>query len=147
MLAQRLGKELVRRKTFSSRCVSQGNSVVFRGMSSAVGPVKRDADFPIESSIRTKLTNAFSPVHLEIMNESHMHNVPANSETHFKVVVISTHFDAVKLLKRHQAVNTVLKDELAGGVHALSIVAKTPEQWEKSKEIKPSPKCRGGSKA
>ena len=32
------------------------------------------------------------------------------------------------------------------GVHALSIVAKTPEQWEKmsNNDIDPSPKCRGG---
>jgi stress-induced morphogen len=116
-------------------------------MSTAAISGQGEIDFPIERSIREKLTKAFSPTHLEILNESHMHNVPRNSETHFKVVVISTDFDEVKLLKRHQAVNKVLGDELAGGVHALSIVAKTPEQWGKSNEIKPSPKCRGGSKA
>ena len=108
MFLQKLGKEFIRRKS-SSSCffVAKGRSVVFRGMSSAVGLDKDDVGFPIETSIRGKLTKAFSPTHLEVLNESHMHNVPPNSETHFKVVVISTHFDEVNLLKRHQAVNSV----------------------------------------
>lgn len=42
-------------------------------------------------------------------------------------------------------VNDMLKDELSNGVHALSIVAKTPEQWASSdKNVEPSPNCRGG---
>lgn len=42
-------------------------------------------------------------------------------------------------------VNDILKDELKNGVHALSIVAKTPEQWVVAdKYIEPSPNCRGG---
>ena len=148
MFLQKFGKEFVRRSS-SNSCffVEKSSSIVCRGMSSTGGIGNDGGGFPIEKSIREKLTAAFSPVHLEVLNESHMHNVPPNSETHFKVVVISTHFDEVKLLKRHQAVNSVLKNELACGVHALSIVAKTPEQWDKSKEVKPSPKCRGGSKA
>lgn len=41
--------------------------------------------------------------------------------------------------------NEILKEELQNGVHALSIVAKTPKQWEESvKEVEPSPNCRGG---
>ena len=32
---------------------------------------------------------AFAPLHLEVTNESHMHSVPAGSETHFKVIVVS----------------------------------------------------------
>lgn len=42
-------------------------------------------------------------------------------------------------------VNEILKEELSTGVHALSIVAKTPDQWQASdKIIEPSPNCRGG---
>ena len=74
-----------------------------------------------------------------------MHNVPKNSETHFKVVVVSDMFDGSPLIKRHRTVNTLLKDELASGVHALSITAKTREQWDKSHVVEPSPTCMGGS--
>ena len=40
-----------------------------------------------------------NPTHLEIINESYMHNVPKGSETHFKVVVISDVFDKLPLIK------------------------------------------------
>ena len=85
----------------------------------------------VGKAIEGKLQAAFSPSHLQIINESHMHNVPKNSETHFKVVVVSDVFEGVKLLQRHRDVNEILKEELAGPVHALSISAKTPSQWEK----------------
>ena len=57
----------------------------------------------------------FEPLHLEVINESKNHNVPKNSETHFKVVVVSTKFDGLKLIERHRAVNTLLRDELKTG--------------------------------
>ena len=61
------------------------------------------------------------PTHLEVINESNMHNVPRGSETHFKVVVVSSAFEDLSLIKRHRSVNDVLKSELDGPVHALSI--------------------------
>ncbi|XP_051174163.1 bolA-like protein DDB_G0274169 [Leptopilina boulardi] len=100
---------------------------------------------PTELSIRKKLQDALNPKHLEILNESYMHNVPKGSETHFKVLVVSDKFNDQTLIKRHRTVNDILKEELASGVHALSIVAKTPDQWEdNAKTISPSPQCRGG---
>jgi hypothetical protein len=48
--------------------------------------------FPVTSSIRQKLTDSLKPIHLDVLNESHMHNVPKNSETHFKVVVVAEEF-------------------------------------------------------
>jgi len=105
--------------------------------------------FPVTASIESKLAEQLQPLHLEVINESHMHNVPVNSETHFKVVVVSEQFDNLKtILQRHRTVNAILKEELQGPVHALSIIAKTPQQWQTMQrtgaEIKPSPKCRGG---
>lgn len=74
-----------------------------------------------------------------------MHNVPKNSETHFKVVVVSDQFDAVKSpLQRHRLINAALAAELEGPVHALSIVAKSPSQWEKNQTVPLSPNCKGG---
>jgi BolA protein len=101
--------------------------------------------FPVTQVIREKLSQAFSPQVLEVINESHMHNVPVHSETHFKVVVVSDQFNDVRSpLQRHRLVNATLKEELDGPVHALSIIAKSPTQWENSPEIPVSPNCKGG---
>ena len=52
----------------------------------------------IEASIRTKLIKAFNPQHLDVLNESYMHNVPKGAETHFKVVVVSDKFNDQTLI-------------------------------------------------
>lgn len=54
---------------------------------------------PVENSIRGKLEAALKPLHCDVINESYMHNVPKNSETHFKVVVVSEIFDNQPLIK------------------------------------------------
>lgn len=56
-------------------------------------------DKPMEHAIRRKLTETLNPVHLDVLNESYMHNVPRGSETHFKVVVVSDKFDNLPLIK------------------------------------------------
>ena len=102
---------------------------------------------PVESRITEKLQEAFQPViHLQVLNESYMHNIPKGSETHFKVVVVSNHFENKNLVARHRAVNDTLSEELSNGVHALSIIAKSGTQWSEmcNQSVEPSPKCRGG---
>ncbi|XP_074836791.1 bolA-like protein 1 [Carettochelys insculpta] len=111
---------------------------------SSSGPTMEEK--PVESSIRTKLLQALQPVHLEVHNESAMHAVPPGSETHFKVVIASQRFAGMPLLQRHRLVNEILQAELAGPVHALSIQAKTPQQWEENPSVNQSPGCLGGSK-
>ncbi|KAL3276802.1 hypothetical protein HHI36_012165 [Cryptolaemus montrouzieri] len=103
------------------------------------------AEKPIENSIKNKMTTNLVPSYLDVMNESYMHNVPPESETHFKIVIVSEHFFNLPNLKRHQLIYNLLKDELQNGVHALSIVAKTSQEWDAmDKNIGPSPNCRGG---
>lgn len=77
---------------------------------------------PLQAAIRSKLAEKLNPVHLDVINESYMHNVPASSETHFKVVVISEKFENVPLIQRHRLVNEALDYELKNGIHALSIM-------------------------
>eukprot|EP00754_Rhynchopus_humris_P035020 Rhum_TRINITY_DN16594_c0_g1::Rhum_TRINITY_DN16594_c0_g1_i1::g.163760::m.163760/K05527/bolA; BolA family transcriptional regulator, general stress-responsive regulator len=115
--------------------------------SSSVAAAAAAGHGPVGSAIAGKLSESFTPSALQVLNESHMHNVPPGSETHFKVVVVSDAFEGVKLLDRHRLVNALLKDELAGPVHALSINAKTPAQWEKNSTVQASPSCRGGDGA
>jgi len=102
---------------------------------------------PIATQIREKLQTAFLPHHLQVINESSGHNVPPGSESHFKVVIVSRSFAGKSTIDRHRMVNGMLNEELEGPVHALSIVARTPEQWKERGEVPASPQCAGGSKA
>lgn len=102
----------------------------------------------IQTNIEDKITQALQPEFLEVVNESHMHNVPPGSESHFKVTVVSREFDNKMLVARHRLLNQLLKEELDGPVHALSLHTLTPSEWqEKNGEIRKSPPCLGGSKA
>jgi stress-induced morphogen len=102
----------------------------------------------ISRSIHDKLVEQLAPVALQVINESRMHAVPKDSETHFKVIVVSHAFEGQTLVKRHRLINTILADELRGGVHALAIHAYTPDQWTAHGGDTPkSPPCLGGSKA
>lgn len=101
----------------------------------------------IQNSIERKLLEHFSPEHLEVINESSMHNVPDGSESHFKVVIVAPIFAGERLIKRHRAVNSVLKDELANDIHALALHTYTQQEWKNLYgEYPQSPNCLGGSK-
>ncbi len=101
----------------------------------------------VQQKIQTKLTEALSPTHLEVIDETRNHNVPADSESHFKVVIVSVQFEGKMLLARHREINSILAGELKNGVHALSLHTKTPAEWEAQNGCVPkSPPCAGGSK-
>lgn len=53
----------------------------------------------VENTIRSKLQDALDTKHLDVINESYMHNVPKSAETHFKVVVVSGKFEGLPLIK------------------------------------------------
>jgi BolA protein len=101
-----------------------------------------------KARIEDTLSNSLSPMHLDVSDESHMHNVPAGAESHFKVLAVSEAFAGEKLIDRHRRINAVLRDEFAGGLHALAIHAWTPQEWfDKGGGAAPaSPECLGGSK-
>ncbi len=100
----------------------------------------------LHATIESKLGDALHPLHLEVVNESHMHSVAPGSETHFKVLVVSPTFEGLGLVDRHRRVNEILSDELKNGVHALTIRAIAPSQWTGHAEGFTSPACLGGSK-
>ncbi len=98
----------------------------------------------VQSKIESKLAQAIDLQHLEVVNESGNHNVPAGSESHFKVVLVSDTFTDLKLIARHKQVNGILRDELANDIHALAIHTYTPEEWRKKNGAAPmSPPCLG----
>ena len=101
----------------------------------------------IQQMIEAKLRAALEPVHLEVLNESHMHSVPPGSETHFRVSVASAAFEGKRAVARHQLVYAALAAELKGGVHALALHTWTPQEWAAHGGAVPeSPPCLGGSK-
>jgi stress-induced morphogen len=104
----------------------------------------------VEMEIRKRIDSVFGPVHLELDNESRMHNVPPGSETHFRVVVVSSKFEGLSRIARQRLVNETLADLIApGGIHALTQKTLTPEEWQKAGGADGfvSPACLGGSKA
>ena len=102
----------------------------------------------VQQEIEQRLQQHFSPGHLEVANESHMHSVPANSETHFRVVIVSDAFDGKRKVARHQQVYAELVAQLEGPVHALALHTYTPQEWQQRQQQAPqSPDCLGGSKA
>ncbi|MGM0614909.1 BolA/IbaG family iron-sulfur metabolism protein [Halomonas sp. CH40] len=98
----------------------------------------------LQTQIEHKLAT-LEPVVVQVENESHRHNVPANSETHFKVTLVSSRFEGLMPVKRHQQMYALLADELSGPVHALALHLYTPEEWQARGGERPdSPNCRGG---
>jgi BolA family transcriptional regulator, general stress-responsive regulator len=82
--------------------------------------------------ITEKLTGAFAPTSLRVEDESHQHEGHAGhrpgGQTHFRVYIVSDAFRGKSRIERHRMINTALTDELQGGVHALAIHAKSPEE-------------------
>ncbi len=102
----------------------------------------------IATVIEEKLRAAFSPLHLDVINESNNHNVPPGSESHFKVTIVSKNFEGERLIKRHRAVNSVLSEELSGKIHALAMHTYTEKEWHEfyADNTPESPQCAGGGK-
>lgn len=102
----------------------------------------------IQTKIEEKLVSNLTPQYLEVINESHNHNVPSGAESHFKVILVAEEFDGLRLIQRHRRVNQILAEELANGVHALAIHTFTESEWVvKHGEVPASPLCHGGSGA
>ena len=91
----------------------------------------------IREQIEAKLRAAFDPMYLEVVDESYRHNVPAGSESHFKVVLVSDRFTGERFLNR-------LTEELSNTVHALALHTYTIKEWEALQDtVFASPPCRG----
>jgi BolA family transcriptional regulator, general stress-responsive regulator len=85
----------------------------------------------LQSRITEKLSEAFAPERMDIINESHLHaghkpEFDGGGETHFRVRIVSARFSTMSRLARHRAVNELLKPELDAGLHALAIEPAAP---------------------
>lgn len=84
------------------------------------------------STIRAKLTRAFHPLRLDVINESHLHaghrGSPGTGESHFRVLIVSPAFAGKSRLARHRLVNAILAEELKGKIHALALELHAPNE-------------------
>ena len=78
--------------------------------------------------------------HMFLENESSMHNVPPNSESHFKLIIASDDFIKLSKVKRHQLIYQILS-KIMSEIHALSIQAFTIEEYKANPVIYSSPDC------
>lgn len=87
------------------------------------------------------------PVHLEVIDESHMHsrrqdkNSAESHETHFKIIIVSAAFIGLSKVKRQQIVYSFVTPLFQMGLHALSQATYTPEEWDAQPRANPSPVC------
>lgn len=95
--------------------------------------------------IERQLNESFQPEQLQVENESHGHAVPAGSESHFKLVIVSSRFIGLRPVQRQQAVYAVLAEALSSGVHALAMHTYTPEEWTLA-QVPASPACMGANR-
>ena len=81
-------------------------------------------------TIEKKLTEAFGPQSLKVLDESHQHEGHAGhragGQTHFRVYIVADAFKGKTRIERHRMINGILSAEMAGGVHALAIHAAAP---------------------
>lgn len=86
----------------------------------------------VRDAIETKLTDAFRPQRLAIVDESGMHAGHAGArpggETHFRVEIVSPLFEGKSRVERQRMIYAALKDEMASSIHALSLTVKTPTE-------------------
>ncbi len=80
--------------------------------------------------ITEKLTKAFMPERIRVLDESHQHVGHAGhrpgGETHYRVYIVAEAFRGKSRLERHRMINETLAGELKAGVHALAIHASAP---------------------
>ena len=86
----------------------------------------------VAETIRTKLMAALAPETLDIVDQSHLHaghaGAPEGGESHFRIHVVSAAFTGKTRIARQRLINDILKEELAGPVHALTMELAVPEQ-------------------
>ena len=82
--------------------------------------------------ITRRLTEAFAPESLRVIDESEHHAGHAGhrpgGETHFRLYIVAQAFRGKSRLERHRMINAALAEPLASGIHALAIHAASPDE-------------------
>lgn len=91
------------------------------------------------AKIENLLRSHFSPVHLQIVDESVFHEGHAGAAAgggHFQVLLVSGSFRGKSVVERHRAIYETLGELMKQEIHALTLRTLTPEEWEKDRRSK-----------
>jgi len=92
----------------------------------------------MQKMMESRLKEAFSPLRLDVINESHLHAghhhvdggheaaFDGSGETHFRIRIVAPAFAGMSRIERHRAVNDILSPQLKAGLHALAIEPAAP---------------------
>ncbi len=91
--------------------------------------------------IRAALTEAFAPVTLDVVDDSARHaghaGAGAARETHFNVSMVTAHFAGMSRVERSRRVHQTLAGQFRAGLHALSLILRSPDEINPQKTITP----------
>jgi BolA protein len=125
--------------TMAARLPSHGFSMGCDGLSDNEKALLTDAaghdtqeGMSMTDTLRAKLTAAFAPVRLDIVDESERHRGHGGwregGESHFRVEIVSAAFEGLSRIERQRRVFDLLADEMAGPIHALALKTRTPRE-------------------
>jgi BolA family transcriptional regulator, general stress-responsive regulator len=88
------------------------------------------SDSPIVAEIRAALVRELAPTSIDIVDDSARHagHAGAREGGHFRVTLVSNAFKGRAQLERHRLVYAAVAPLMSRGIHALNIVARTPEE-------------------
>ena len=87
--------------------------------------------------IRSRLEAAFNPDELDVVDDSHRHAGHAGARDgrgHFQVRILSRRFAGKRTVERHRMIYAALGPLMQTDIHALGLVALSPDDTESSKE-------------
>jgi BolA protein len=83
----------------------------------------------IEAAIRERLA-ALSPIAVDLIDDSHLHAGHAGARSggrHYRLTIVSEQFSGRRTMERHRIIYAALGDLMQRDIHALSIVARAPD--------------------
>ena len=83
--------------------------------------------------IEAKLRERLAAVHVEVIDESHLHAGHAGAKSgggHFRATIVSERFEGLSAVAAQRLVYQTLAEEMAGDIHALAMKTLTPAKWD-----------------
>ncbi|MBL4619746.1 MAG: BolA family transcriptional regulator [Marinicaulis sp.] len=88
----------------------------------------------VSKTIHSKISDRLPSSRVEVIDESHLHVGHAGAreggQSHFRLRVVCDQFEGLSRVARQRMINDILREELAGPIHALAMKTQTPDEAE-----------------